>query len=164
VPEHLIDPRLGLAVLHCQSGQTAIYCADSQITGRAAEALSALASRAARIVSLAPPPDPGHLVTVTRVNHELLPADLHPAVAIHRSKDADFLVCRDLITPGLAMTLSLLATAQARYLAGRPQLTALHDPSERTAHPGQIPAAWNSRAELPGHPLATCSPCRKLGA
>jgi len=165
VPESLIDACLGVAVLHYRRGQTVAYCADTQVTSRAAEALSALASRASELASNAPPAGSGRQVTVDPVSHARLPASLHPAIAIQNGPDISFLVCSELITARLAMTLSLLASAQARYLAGRPRPAAPDDPG--TMHPGgpwQMAAALIAGVPPAAHPPAACTPRRRLGA
>jgi hypothetical protein len=112
VPQALIGPAPGPAVLHWRGGRAVAYCADTQVTGRAAEALSALASRAALLTSPASPDLGITVAEFTPVPHALLPPGLHPAAAFRRSTSITFAVCAELITADLAETLTRLFSAR----------------------------------------------------
>jgi hypothetical protein len=137
VPPSLIGARLGPAVLHYRSGRSVIYCADTQVTSRAAEALSALASRAA---GLTWPALPGFAVTdveIARVGHAQLPPGVHPAAAFRRGTRITIAVCSDLITPDLAAALASLGSAQCSLLARLDQDSRRNGPAGRQPGPDQ---------------------------
>jgi hypothetical protein len=139
VPQALIGPAPGPAVLHWRGGRAVAYCSDAQVTGRAAEALSALAGRAALLASPASPDLGIAAAEFTPVPHALLPPGLHPAAAFRRSTAITFAVCAELITADLAETLTRLFSAQpadadASYSAAGRYRGA---PPGRQAGPGQ---------------------------
>jgi hypothetical protein len=162
VPRSLIDPRLGLALLHYRDGRSVTYCPASQVTIRAAEALSALASRAAGASS---PATPGCDVTdieIARVGHAQLPPRVHPAAAFRRGTRLTIAICSDLITPDLAAALGSLGSAQCSLLAGYGQDSRRNGPAGRKPGPDQdgfrlipppaagLPAAVACRGRWPG--------------
>lgn len=116
VPE-LADLRLATAVLIYRRGQTLIYCAEADITDRAACVLSALTGQVLDMV-IAGGAGPGLRVTVDRVDHCQLPADhRHVAsVEVRTGGDIVFFVCSGLISARLAGALGPLCTAHARNL------------------------------------------------
>jgi hypothetical protein len=114
------DPRLGPAVLLYRRGHTLICCPQDDITERAARVLSALAGQALDLVLGGTLEGTGHPephMTVTRIEHSLLPADhRHVASAKVRGCDIVFVVCSGLISARLADVLGPLCTAHARDL------------------------------------------------
>jgi hypothetical protein len=135
VPDSMIDRRLGPAVLHCTLEQTVTYCAASQVTARAAAALSALAGRAALIAPGPAGDRPPPVMEVKRVSHSLLPAGLHPAVAVqHAGQHMAFAVCAELITSTMAAVLGALGSA---CMAGRES---------------ELPLPWRGGAHAPRLP------------
>ena len=121
------DPHLGLAVLLYCRGRTQICCPENHITDGAAAVLSALAGRALQAAldgrdANGGTADPEPRMTVTRVEHSLLPTDhRHIASAEVRGRDVTFSVCSFLISAELADVLGLLCTAYVRnsILSGR---------------------------------------------
>lgn len=111
----LPQPRLGTAVLLYRHGHTLVYCAEGDITERAADLLSALAAPAIAMALGSGDPEPR--LTVTRIDHSQLPADhRHVASAEVRGCEIEFKVCSGLISAELADTLGLLCTAHASDL------------------------------------------------
>jgi hypothetical protein len=115
------EPDLGLAVLHYRQGQTRTYCLDTQIaTDRAACVLSALAGQAIDSALAGQAAGDGAdlepRIAVIPVEHDLLPASLHPAAALADGDDLTIFACSDLITPQLGEVLSTLWTTYTRYL------------------------------------------------
>jgi hypothetical protein len=113
LPASAFSSLTGPAILHHRGGMTAVYCADTNVTGHAAAALSALAARATKLLR----PDGGFQVSVTRIGHRQLPATLHPAVVRARGPEMTAYVCARQITSTLAEAIGFLSAAQAGYLA-----------------------------------------------
>ncbi|MGH3190968.1 MAG: hypothetical protein ACRDOL_27735 [Streptosporangiaceae bacterium] len=99
------DGRLGAAVLVACRDRAVICCPAGEITGAAADALTAFAAWAV----------PGTGVQVNRVRHAALPCCLHPAFATvpgpGRGAGVAVHVCANLVSGGLAATLGVLSTA-----------------------------------------------------
>jgi hypothetical protein len=112
----VLDPATGPAFLHHSRARTVIYCAADQITAQAADALAALAARAAEFMPSAADRSVCE-ASVTCVGHGQLPEALHPAVATVRPSEITAYVCSHLITRELAGALGVLCTAYARRLA-----------------------------------------------
>lgn len=134
VPGSAALPDRGLAVLHYRRGRTLAFCPSSQITDLAACVLPALASQAIDSAlagqAYGEGADLEPHIAVAPVGHDLLPADLHPAVSVADGQDVTIFACSDLITPALAEVLSILWTAHIRCLLhpGRPITQARADP------------------------------------
>jgi hypothetical protein len=117
---------LGRAVLLHGRRQTMICCHEDHISDRAAIVLSALLGHALSVITDddagGSSTEPG--VTITRVEHQLRPADDdHLASAdLVPGRTAAFKVCAEVISAELAGVLGLLCTAYARTLRdlGRP--------------------------------------------
>jgi hypothetical protein len=115
VPSGAIDPRLGLAVLRRSAAGTVIYCPARQIAADAARTVTAFAGRSHQMTGPPAGGAPGRLVVhMGRVDHERLPAALHPAVAVARGQDLTVWVCADLVTADVAGTFNALCAAVAR--------------------------------------------------
>ena len=137
VPQSLIGAWPGPAVLHYRGGCSVIYCADSHVTSLAAEALSALASRAAGLTWPALPALAVTDVEIARVGHAQLPPGVHPAAAFRRGTRITIAVCSDLITPDLAAALASLCSAQCSLLARPGQGSRRNGPAGRQPGPDQ---------------------------
>ena len=103
----------GPAVLHHSSAGIVLYCPADQITAQAADALAALAARAAEFLR----PEPACQVSVMRVGHRDLPTALHPAVLTVRPSEVTAYVCSRLITSEVAAAMGLLCTAYVSHMA-----------------------------------------------
>jgi hypothetical protein len=126
VPGSAALPGRGRAVLHYRRGRTLAFCPSNQITDLAACVLPALAGQAIDSAlagqGYGEGADQEPRIAVAPVGHDLLPADLHPAVSVADGQDVTIFACSDLITAALAEVLSILWTAHIRCLLhpGRP--------------------------------------------
>jgi hypothetical protein len=118
VPGDAAPAGFGPAVLHFRAGKgSALYCAASQVSPDMASVLSVLLGQ-----PRTPPAEPSTAchpwtLTVTRVPPEELPGPACPAAMTDDQSRRFVFVCASLISQGLAGTVALLCTAQARYEA-----------------------------------------------
>ena len=126
LPVPWVDPRLGLAVLHHRHGRTAVYCRQQDMAEPAAVAMSRVAGPSdALLVRAAWRNGPPHVRVALR-DHALVPASLHPVVALARPPRVTLYVCSRMLSAEMATVLSALGTEQLRclmeYESGRPGL------------------------------------------
>ncbi len=114
VPDSVIVPVIGPALVVGSAAGTTIYCAAGQIGPAAAEALEVLAGRAG---GQTPGGSGGLVLRVVRMEHEQLTGlHRHPGFAGARGRDVTARLCADLVSAQIAETLARLADAQACYL------------------------------------------------
>jgi hypothetical protein len=128
LPVSSIDLALGLAVLHHRLNGTAVYCADSDMGGSAAEILSLVTRQSTSVLLAGGQRYDTPRTRIIAVDHDRwlhpsadswLHPSLHPVIAHVAPPEATVYTCDCQITPELADVLTAVGAEQLRLLHAR---------------------------------------------